>query len=409
MSRVESHNPGASCSVMIVSERDAFTQCMSEILLPDDDRILTNQTETFKAMNGHAADLAFKHDVVIIDADPDDEGELKAIRELLAERKGNTVFLALTDAEMSIAKARQLREIGVDEVLPVSITGDGLRAVINEKMMRRQAPQQDTADGHVPLGQVLAVSQARGGIGATTVAVNLACSLVGRSGLFGKTRKARVALLDFDLQFGNLNVFLDLEDNGGFLQTVEALEAPDERFVNAVMQRHDLGVDVLCAPLPIAPLQTVRPDTVAEFLDILQRKYDYIVVDFPRALVDWVEPVLRRATKLIMVTDTTVPCIRQARRLIDFYSEDNIGLGVELVVNREKRPLLKSEHLREAEKVLKTKLTHWLPDNPKVARMAADLGKPIVDIKPRSDLGKALSKTAQSLTADTRSARTKRV
>ena len=61
---------------------------------------------------------------------------------------------------------------------------------------------------------------------------------------------------------------------------------------------------------------------------------------------------------------------------------------------------MRSEHIREAEKVLKTKLTHWLPDNPKIARSAVDLGHPIAQTKPRSDLGKALSKIAATIGAE---------
>ena len=390
------HRP---CSVMIVSERDAFSRCMSEIFQSDDSR-LTNCGESFKAMNGHAAEMAFKNDVVIVEADPDDEEEIHAIEELLAHRTGDTIFLALTNNDVSIAKARHLREIGVDDVLPLSITGHGLRSVIDEKLDALHASPMHASRGASPLGKVIAVSQARGGIGATTLAVNLACSLVGKKNLFGKSEQHRVALLDFDLQFGNLNVFLDIEDNGGFIQTIEAADEPDERFLNAVLQNHKLGVDVLCAPVPIVPVQSIHPDVIENMLKILQLKYDYIVIDLPRALVDWIEPILKRASQLLLVSDTSVPCVRQARRLIDFYREDNVALPIEIVINREKRPFIKTEHLREAEKVLKTKLVHWLPDNIKVAREAVDLGQPIVELRPRSDLGKALIKTATKLSVE---------
>lgn len=397
-----------SCSIMIVSERSAFSQCMTEILQSDSNNVLTSQDESFKAMNGHAADLAFDHDVVIFEADPDDENELSAVKALLSNRSSETVFLALTNNDVSIAKARQFRDIGVDDVLPMSITADRLKATIDDQLESRRAPQQRTHDHQAALGKVIAVTQARGGIGATTVAVNLACGLVGKSTIFRKTRKSRVALLDFDLQFGNINVFLDLEDNGGFLQLVEAMEDPDGRFIDSVLQKHPLGVHVLCAPSTIAPLHSVQTEKIRVMLEILQQTYDYIIVDLPRALVDWVEPVLAKASQLVIVSDTSVPCVRQARRLIDFYGEDNFGLSVELVINREKRPLIKSEHVREAEKVLKTKLMHWLPDNARAARNSADLGKPIIDNAPRSDIAKALKKVTAQIATKSQPTPTKR-
>ncbi len=241
--------------------------------------------------------------------------------------------------------------------------------------------------------------QARGGIGSTTIAVNLACELVGRSSMFHKAKKKRVALLDFDLQFGNANVFLDLEDNNGFLDLIEAEATPDANFLRGVMQGHASGLSLLSAPGPLVPLQSLRAGLVGDVLDTLRMEYDYVIVDLPRALVEWVMPVLSRASRLVMVTDTAVPTVRQARRIMDFVREDHFALPVELVVNREKRPMIKSEHCREAEKVLKTKLEHWVPDNPRVARSAADLGRPFVEMKPGSDLGKAITRLAGTVAA----------
>jgi len=395
-----------SRSLLVVSRREAFAEIISEVFPEDGNNQITSSRETFTAMNGRAVNLVFDHDVVILEADPDDETEVDAIKDLLSHRTGETVFLALTKGDVSIAKARKLRDIGIDEVLPLSIDGDGLKAVVEQQVKARQMPAQFTLDGPAAFGKVIPVTQARGGIGATTVAVNLACALAAdRSSLFRKADRRRVALLDFDLQFGNANVFLDIEDNGGFLQIIEAIEEPDDHFLVSTLQSHALGVDVLCAPVSLVPLQSLRADLIENMIAILQKRYDYIVVDLPRAVVDWVEPVLKQASQLVLVTDTSVPCVRQCRRLIDLYREENVGLPVECVINRDKRPLIKSEHVREAEKVLETQLRHWLPDSPKLARTAVNIGRPVVDIKPRSDLGKAVAKVAATLSAEQQTAK----
>ncbi|AXI43418.1 P-loop NTPase [Sulfitobacter sp. SK011] len=387
-----------SRSIMIVSDRDSFSQVISDVFAPDDYNTVTRENETFTSMNGRASSLVFDHDVVIFETDPDDVNEVHALEELLKKGKGDTIFLALTGNDVSIGKARQLQQIGIDEVLPLSIDGESIKLVVDEKIIARRTPEKILHDGPAALGKVISVTQARGGAGATTIAANLASTLAGgQKTMFRKATNSRVVLLDFDLQFGDVNVFLDLEDNGGFLQLIEAVEQPDDRFVASALQSHSLGFDVLCAPAPVLPLQSVRPDLVENMLNILQRQYDYIIVDLPRAVVDWIEPVIKRASHLVLATDTSVPCVRQARRLIDLYQEGNMGLPVEIVINRERKPLLKSEHIREAEKILKTKFAHWLPDNPKLARNAVDLGQPIVRAKPKSDLGKSLSKLASAL------------
>lgn len=385
-------------SIIIVSERVSFSQEISGVFSMEDNNTITTANESFKMMNGRAGSLVFDQDVVIFEADPDDADEIQAVKELLKKRTNGTIFLALTGNEVSITKARELKKIGIDEVLPLSIDSDGIRAAVDEKLSAMRAPEQNLFNGFSALGQVIPVTQSRGGIGSTTIAVNLASTLVGRDKtMFKKATRKSVVLLDLDLQFGNSNVFLDLEDKGGFLNIIDSAEKVDERFVGSTLQRHALGFDVLCAPAQVVPLHSMRPDLVQDIIEILKMKYDYIIIDLPRAVVDWVEPVLKSASKLVIVTDTSVPCVRQARRLMDLYREDSVALPVEVVVNRERRPMLKSEHVREAEKVLETKLIHWLPDNPKVARSAVDLGRPIVDMKPKSDLGKALTLLASAL------------
>ncbi|WP_081894599.1 AAA family ATPase [Ruegeria halocynthiae] len=397
-----------SHSVMLVSESDVIARVVADVFPADEDNKVTSNATSFQALNGAAIQLASDHDVVIFEIDPVDADEVQAIEDVLARRDDDTLFIALTQNDLSITKARELRRIGVDDVLPLSIDGEELKAALSEKINARTLAQPLVLGGASALGKVIPVAKSRGGVGASTVAANLACALVGGKGtFFRKSAKSRVALLDFDLQFGNSNVFLDLEDNGGFLQLIESDEKPDDHFLSSILQQHTLGVDVLCAPAPMVPLQSMRPDLVEGLLDLLQRRYDYIVVDLPCAIVEWVEPIFKRATQLALVTDTTVPCVRQARRLIDFFREANMALPVEIVVNRERNKLVRPSHVREAEKVLETKLKHWLPDNPKVARNSVDLGRPVVEMKPQSDLGKALTKLATAVTADVQTVATK--
>ncbi|MGV6803385.1 MAG: AAA family ATPase [Ruegeria sp.] len=387
-----------SQSVLLVSEQGSIARMVSDVFPSSENNTVTESANTFKKLNGAALQLAFKHDLVIFEIDSDDAGELQAIEELLARRSGDTLFIALTQNDLSITKARELRKIGVDEVLPLSIDGEGLKAAITEKVGARIVPQPVFANGPVAQGKIIPVTKSRGGIGASTVAVNLACALVGgKRSFFRKKTESRVALLDFDLQFGNANVFLDIEDNGGCLQLIESAEQPDDHFLSSILQKHSIGVDVLCAPAPMVPLQSIRSDLIEELLNLLQRRYDYVVIDLPCAIVEWVEPILRRATKLALVTDTSVPCVRQARRLIDFYRETNVGLPIEIIINHERQTLIKPAHVREAEKVLETKLKHWVPDNQKIARNAVDLGQPVIAMKPKSDIGKALAKMAEAL------------
>ena len=396
-------------SVLVVTQDPAFAEIIGKILPEDEDTKVTTKTSSFAAMNGNGIDLAFQNDIIIFDADPDNSEEVTAIADLLKKRSDKTLFVALTDAEVSIAKAQKLREAGVDEVLPLSISQAELRNVIDNAQKSREPVilGQQHESGEHKEGKIIAVSQARGGVGATTVAVNLAHSLLDHSGMFKKSPKNRVALVDLDLQFGNANVFLDLEDGGGMLRLIEAQQSPDADFMKGAMSEHASGLAVLCAAETIAPLHSLQAEKINAMLNSLRREFDFVVIDMPRAMVDWVAPILNLSSCLLIVSDTSVPCVRQARRLIDFYKEDNVGLTVDIVINRENRAVLKSRHHKEAESVLGTKLRHWLPNNPKIARRSVDLGRPIVDYSANTDLGKALRKIAKDVDSSLSANKTK--
>ncbi|MGO4914752.1 AAA family ATPase [Pseudogemmobacter sp. W21_MBD1_M6] len=348
------------------------------------------------AMNGHAAELTFESNVVIFEADPEDEREMAAIRELLTKGQEDTLFLALTDGDVSLSKARWFLDAGIDEVLPSGISFEGLSGVIDKSLNARRTPAAHHMAPDQNEGFILSVAQARGGAGGTTVAVNLACALLGHNSLFKRATKARVALLDLDLQFGNANVLLDLEDNGAFSTLITSGQLPDRAYVRSMMQSHSSGLDILNAPPSIVPLTALRPDLVAALLDALRAEYDYVVVDLPRVLTEWLEPVLLRTDRMTIVMDTSVPSVRHAKRLMDFYREVQIGLSVGLVVNRESRPMIRTAAQKEAEDVLGASFSHWLPDRPRIVRKATDQGQPFMLGHAGSDIGKAFRKFADA-------------
>jgi pilus assembly protein CpaE len=384
-------------SILVVSGNQEFAASVASAYPDKAAGRITVETASFSALNGRAVKLIANHDVVIFDARPDDRAEIDALSQLLSSRRGETLFLALADERLSIAEARKLREAGIGDVLPNTIGGADLRRTIDKLLAAREAPDKNA--GGNGEGTVVGIVQARGGVGSTTVSVNLARSLIGSAGLFRRSAARRVALVDLDLQFGNANAFLDIEDRGGFLELLEADHVPSAAELQDLMQRHASGLHVLCAPAQVVPLTAMSAETVSRLLDALQAQHDFVVIDLPRVLVEWVAPVLNRVAKIAIVTDLSVPSIRQAKRLIDFYRETNAGLKVEMVVNRERRPLVKSAHIKEAERVLNEPLLHWLPDAPREARRAADLGQPVVELYRYSALARGFGKLAAATAA----------
>lgn len=251
--------------------------------------------------------------------------------------------------------------------------------------------------------KVLSVAQSRGGAGATTVVVNLAASLAAS---IKKGQPApRVLILDLDLQFGNVGTYLDIEDNGALYSLLSQNSLPDAQAVLDAVQPSGHGVDVLTAPATFVPLTSMSPEFVEHVIGVFRDAYDYVIIDFPRATLGWLTPAILATDRLIMVSDASVPCVRQAKRLIDLYRETRLTLPIEMVMNREKKPFFGYETIRDAEALLDLKVGSWIPNDPSAERHAIDVGRPSVLVRSKGRktyrrLAKSLSLSANSSSND---------
>jgi Flp pilus assembly CpaE family ATPase len=253
-----------------------------------------------------------------------------------------------------------------------------------------------------PESRLILVGKSRGGVGATSVAINLALELQNARRLFGASRANRVALVDFDVQFGNVGSFLDLDDRGGMLALLRLRDEPDAQAVRNAMLTHPSGLRVLVAPRSPIPLEALDSARVEAILAVLMAEYDYIVADLPPALVPWLEPLIARASQLLLVSDLSVPSVACTRRVLDLMREDNPDLATDIVVSREKKPMILRKTHREAAKAIGLPLAHWLPDESRLARQALDRGEPLSLLAPRCAWTKALREIAGSIRAQRR-------
>lgn len=381
-------------SILVISPDLGVSSSITAALASHPEFLVETQPSTLAQMNGSAVKIASKYDMVLFQTAAGDEADLTAIRALAAGQSSGTTLIALADRDITLAQAMALNRAGVRDVLPMS----ELTVEFGEQIARLgrdYAMPAAAASGK--LGHIIAVAQSRGGVGSTTVAVNLADQLLGGRGNFlRRDAKNKVAIVDFDLQFGTVGSYLDVEEQDTLLQLAQEGTVPDTTFLRQSMVKLTTGLDVLAAPSKFAPLESLRSDQVAAILDSLRQSHDYVVVDLPRALVGWIEPILQRADEVILVTDIGVSSVRHCRRLIDFFTADNLTLPIQVVVNHERRPFMASKLHREAEKALERKFDHWLPHDPKAAINAADRGKPLSASSPKAPLTKAFAKLATS-------------
>lgn len=380
-------------SIILISDDQAITDAVGSALKVSDGITLEMHKGNLSSVNGAAAAMAEAHDLMVFRLNP--ETDFAIVAELRDKVGDSARLLALSDDGISLADAIAMKRAGIDEVLPFPIQSADLREQLVRMSLR---------DIHLPaiheqdrMGQVIAVCPVRGGIGATTFSVNLANHLQGKTGMIHKTAAHRVALVDLDLQFGAVASALDLDASDTLYRLATDAIMPDRTFLAQSMVEHVSGLSVLTAPDRFAPMEALGRAQVDALIGHLQADYDYVVLDLPRTLVEWVEPVVARAARIMMVTDTTVPAIRQARRMIDFFSDTRFDLPVEIVVNQEKKPMISSSHHVEAAKVLERPLKYWLPKDPRHTRTALDRGQVLAQASGGSSLDHAIRKIARNI------------
>lgn len=355
---------------------------------------VTAKQDTLTGMNGTAHPLASSHDVVIFDTDCADDAALAAARDLCGHRAPGAMMIALASDDLPLSKQRELKKIGADEVLPRETLGSDLVAQLDAWKSRRSMQMPAIWTGQATEGKIISIAQARGGVGASTLAVNLADQLIGKSGMLKKRVKSEVVIVDMDFQFGSIAAQLDVPESDALWRMAMDGTVPDAAFVEQAIVKTQNGLSVLTAPSRYGPLNAIKSEQIAALLDALRKTHDYIIVDMPHALVDWLDPILSRSDRLMLATDVTVPSVRATRKLMDFFLAEHPDLAIQLVAAQEKKPLVLGSHHRAAMDLLERKFDHWVPRDQKAARDALDLGKPLSEVSSRSSLAKAVAKIA---------------
>ena len=382
--------PPVETRVLVISDLPGMAEMVALNIGRGDDSLTVRharQSLADLAALGPVADT----DLIIFGVGPGHDADMAALRSLRAAHGTALKFLGLTAEPLSLAVVRGLMDAGLDEVMPLAAAAPRL---VDAVALAPVAEATQARRGHDACdGLIVTVASARGGLGATSFALNLATLLVT---LDKAARKAgatapRVAVVDLDFQNGVLGASVDVADTGAYLAMLVSGDHPDHAALQAGMVPHQLGFDVMAAPDSIAPLDAMTPAMMAVLLDELRLAYDVVILDLPRALTDWMAPVLARTDRMLLLTDPAVHTVRQTRRLLDLFRDDNPSLVVEAIVTTGRKPLSQPAHVKEAERFLDLPLRHWLPRDVRAAARAAGLGQPLVQAAPRSPVARAMA------------------
>ena len=256
------------------------------------------------------------------------------------------------------------RNMGAVEYLAKPLTRD--------KVLRLFAPVivgRPTTAPELDGGRVITVTGARGGVGATSIAVSLAWH-------FGVERSRHTVLVDPDLQTGTAALYLDAPTGPGLRAALEMPDRIDDLFVERASQVLKDRLHVLAGQEPLIDRPVYALDAAPRLLAALRRRYNFIVVDVPFQPVPLYRDLFDLASQRVIVFEPTLAGIRDALRLRAMHDAQNQSSPTVLVLNRSGMPGCLTP--AQVEDALESSAAIIIPDLPKRLSAAANMGEPAI-------------------------------
>ena len=302
--------------------------------------------------------------VLIIDLGGEDE-PLSALEELSNVVEPNVCVLVTGDLSGLDFYREVTRGLGAMEYLAKPLTREVVARHFGPLAAGR-APKGEAALG----GRLLTITGARGGVGASTVAVNLAWH-------FGVAARRHTVLLDPDLHFGTASFLLNVPPGKGLSTALQTPERIDSLLAERAAEPVTDRLHVLATQESLADMPDVLPRTAEALLNALRRRYNFIVADVPFRPIPLNRELLDQAHRRILVLEPTLASVRDTLRLMGMKGQQSSRPI--LVLNRQGLPGGLTR--RQFEEALKLKVDVVIPDLPKVVGQAATLGKPAAEIR----------------------------
>ncbi|MCH8949230.1 MAG: P-loop NTPase [Chloroflexi bacterium] len=297
------------------------------------------------------------------------------------------VTSSLTDAS-SVRRAMLAgaRDYLTKPLKPEDVTRAVYAILEHEERKRRNADGELTVPA--PRGTIITIFGAKGGIGKTTIATNLATSLVRMTG-------ANVTLVDMDTRFGDVAIMMDVAVESSIADLGRRIDELDRDTIKEVLVSHHTGVSVLPAPLHPTEWRALTPDHIERIVNLLAQGHDYVVIDTPGTFNEIIAVTLELADIILLITSMDLTSIKDTALALEMLRAANISEDkVKLIINHS----TSSNTLREedVERVLEYNVTWRIPHDYNVVN-SNQLGIPIVIAKPYARVSRAITDMAHAL------------
>jgi|MudIll2142460700_1097286.scaffolds.fasta_scaffold118481_2 pilus assembly protein CpaE len=328
-------------------------------------------------------------DILVMELGEDCKRDCQNIAALLNSGSVKDIFLVLPRTEPEVLL--QAMRSGAREFFPMPIN----KADVANALLKFKERNKSAASGvkSKKRGKIINIVGSKGGIGTTTIAVNFAASLMELQG----PRKS-VALIDMNLLFGDIPLFLDIESAFNWGEVVRNISRLDSTYLMSILSKHPSGLYFLPSPTQLEGVNTASPDIIWKLLQFMQKNFDYIVIDGGQQLDEVSLKVLELSDIVIVNAILSLPCLVNVKRLLETFRRLGYPADekVRVLINRYQKNSLIS--LKEAEKGIDKRIYWQVPNDYQATISAINQGKTLAVVAGKAEITQNIRELVSKVT-----------
>jgi pilus assembly protein CpaE len=378
----------AKIKVLVVDDIQATRDSIRKLL--DFHPEITLAGEAKSAEEAISVARAVQPDVILMDVNMPAMDGITATAILAGEVPAAAIIIMSVQGEQEYLRRAMIA--GAKDYLTKPFTGDELLTAIKQvhaNEQRRRSKVVAFGPRAPEPGKIITIFSTKGGVGKTTIAANLAVALQQKTG-------ERVGVVDADLQFGDIALFLNLLPRVTVADLARESGSLDESILEGYFTAHGDGVRVLAAPLRPEQAETVTGAHITAILKAMRSAFKYTIVDTSPAFSEHGLAALDMADIVLVVASLDLPTIK------------NVKLGLEILDSLEYSPekvrlVLNRTHseggmdIREAEESLRRPFVVTLPSDGKTVVASVNRGIPFVVSNPDTAVAQSIFSLARSI------------
>jgi pilus assembly protein CpaE len=372
--------------IAVVDPKDATREALKTTLLGLDTIWLEAECSRYEFFGDVVGQTNPDVGFITLDSNPDKALDLVASLAKTAPECAVLVISSSTDGKLILRAMRA----GAKEFLTQPLKMDDLTGAL-----QRVARQRFGAAGKTGRGcTVIAVCGATGGVGTTSLAVNLGCSLAADD-------SHSVVLLDLDLCLGDADVFLDTIPEYTISDVSQNIGRLDLTLLKRSLTKHDTGLYLLPRPVQLEDSRNITCDELTRVIGLLKASFTHVIIDTSKSYSMLDMQALKEADDVLLVTQLDLPCLRNVVRLLASFKETgNQDEKVKIVVNRVGHDTGQIS-LRKAQETIGREIFWQIPNDYRVMVEVRNNGVPLVQQAPRAPITQSIGQLADALCGKT--------